>query len=91
MARGKRSEENVCSGKGAAPRETQVLRALPTALLSTVVGTVNAKYQPLGRNSLWQNGSLFLLLGSRWQRGSPHHQADLGILCLCRLKIALIL
>lgn len=70
--------------------EIPVLRVLPAALLSILMGTVNAKYEPLGRNSLWQNSSLFLLLRSRWQRGNPHHQADLGILCLCRLKIALI-
>lgn len=74
----------------AVEKETRVLRALPTALLSIITRIVNAKYQPLGRNSLWQNSSLFLLLRSRWQRGSLHHQADLGILCLCRLKIALI-
>lgn len=55
--------------------ETRELRALSAALFSIFMGTVNAKYHPLGRNSLWQNSSLFLLLRSRWQSGSPHHQA----------------
>lgn len=83
---GVKGQENMYAVEKELHLETWVLRALPAALLSFVMGTVNAKYQPLGRNSLWQNSSLFLLLRSRWQRGSPHYQADLGILCLCRLK-----